>query len=75
MAYDVDSVTVPKKGGRPKWEDRPGDGRVMWTAWLYESQRDWLKSQPGGGGEWLRRAIERGMRRGDEKARKDRSLD
>jgi len=62
MSYD-ELVTKGKKGGRPAWEERPGDGRVMFTAWLYESQREWLKAQAGGGAEWLRRQIERAMRR------------
>jgi hypothetical protein len=60
MDYDAE-VTKPKKGGRPAWIEREGDGRVLYTAWLYESQLEWIKRN--GGAAWLRAQIDRRIKR------------
>lgn len=61
MDYDAVEVTKPKKGGRPAWKDRPGQGRKLYTVWLYDKQLEWLKAN--GGAERLRAMLDRAMYR------------
>lgn len=61
VSYDAPEVTQPKKGGRPAWKDRPGQGRKLYTVWLYDGQLEWLKAN--GGAERLRAMLDRAMNR------------
>jgi len=56
VEYDqaFDAVVEDAAGGRPTYYDQP---MKQTAVWLPEAQIDWLKSQPGGMGETMRRLI------------------
>lgn len=64
VSYD-ETVTKPKRGGRPAWVERQDDPRVLYNLLLYRSQHEWIKAN--GGAELIRKMIERAMRRADGK--------